>query len=303
VIHVQTDSHTRRLTDRAHGYVRRTTVHVRVFISTILLITRCPSKPNSAPQEFSACLAVVASRLVSSRPLPCPSGLACGSVQHRLPAPASDPLLSATTRSRDVWLYVYPVFSDVCFLADRVPAARRCRWRGFICVGKCRLRVRPFKRLAPSTQKTLRPSTPSDRYACFFTLPHTCHTLPLHPRCTGIRWRRWHGWSPAKKSPSHLPLQILDRPVSRYWSPVHVSSRRLALVLQVQGLSSNARSQFDSHLRDRWASSMRQKQSAISMIGKCYGCLFFVQPGPGSDMPTIPCPNEVALRLVRSRPS
>jgi hypothetical protein len=123
------------------------------------------------------------------------------------------------------------------------------------------------------------------------------HAAPVYAGDAGTAGRQ------QKKSPSHLPLQILDRPVPRYWSPVHVSSRRLALLLQVQGLLLNARSQFDSYLRDRWASVMRQKRRAFTMIGKCYCCLFFVQLGPGSDMPTIACPNKVALRLVRSRPS
>jgi hypothetical protein len=233
------------------------------------------------------------------------SGLACGSVQYRLPALPQRAIFSAT-RSRDVCL-------SVCLSIQYSPICPSCRPRpGCQTLTLARLDLRwevsivsqrPFERLAPSTQSTLRPSTTlSDRYACFFTLPHTGHTL-LHPRCTSIRWRRWHGWSPAKKSPSHLPLQILDRPVPRYWSPVHVSSRRLALLLQVQGLLLNARSQFDSYLRDRWASVMRQKRRAFTMIGKCYCCLFFVQLGPGSDMPTIACPNKVALRLVRSRPS
>jgi hypothetical protein len=49
-------------------------------------------KLNSAPQEFSACLAAVAPRLVSSRPVPCLLWSGRGSVQYRLPAPASDPL-------------------------------------------------------------------------------------------------------------------------------------------------------------------------------------------------------------------
>jgi hypothetical protein len=63
----------------------------------------------------------ILSGLVSSRTL---SGLACGSVQHRLPALPQRAIFSAT-RSRDVCLSVYPVFSDMPLLADRVRAARR----------------------------------------------------------------------------------------------------------------------------------------------------------------------------------
>jgi hypothetical protein len=138
---------------------------------------------------------------------------------------------------------------------------------------------------------------PTAVHTCFFTLPHTHHTPTVYAGDAGTAGRQ------RRKHPSYLPLQILDRPGPHYWSPVHVSSRRLALVPQVQGLLLNARSQFDSYLRDRWASFDETKATCLYYDWKCYCCLFFIQPGPGSDMPTIACPNEVALRLVRSRPS
>jgi hypothetical protein len=98
---------------------------------------------------------------------------------------------------------------------------------------------------------------PTAVHTCFFTLPHTHHTPTVYAGDAGTAGRQ------RRKHPSYLPLQILDRPGPHYWSPVHVSSRRLALVPQVQGLLLNARSQFDSYLRDRWASFDETKATCL----------------------------------------
>ena len=76
-----------------------------------------------------------------------------------------------------------------------------------------------------------------------------------------------------KSTSSHLYLPMIC-PSTRHWSLVHVSSRPLALLPQVRGLSLNACSPFAI----AEPGSMRQKsKAALTVIGKCYFavcCLF-----------------------------